>query len=60
MKEKTRVKKMYILDGGSFLYDRGMMQLGMDLDKRQRIICPFLPLTPKRDGCSMIRVFLRI
>jgi len=41
MKEKTKVKKMYILDSGSFLYGRGMMQLGMDLDKRQRIIVPF-------------------
>lgn len=26
MKEKTKVKKMYILNGGSFLYDTGMMQ----------------------------------
>jgi hypothetical protein len=40
MKEKTKVKKMYILDGGSFLNEKGMMQMEMDLDKRQRIIVP--------------------
>ena len=32
MKEKTKVNKMYILNG-SFLYDTGMMQLGVDLGK---------------------------
>lgn len=41
MKEKTKVKKMFILDGGSFVYEVGMMKFGKDLDKHQRIFTPF-------------------
>jgi N-acyl homoserine lactone hydrolase len=41
MKEKTRVRRMFVLNGGSFLFDVGMMKFGRDLDKRQRIITPF-------------------
>lgn len=41
MKEKTKVKAMYILDGGSFMYDVGMMQWGMNLGTPKRIIVPF-------------------
>lgn len=41
MKEKTKVKSMYILDGGSFNYDIGMMQWGTDLGTLKRIIVPY-------------------
>lgn len=39
--KKSRVKKMFILDGGSFLYEAGMMKFGKDLDKHLRIFTPF-------------------
>ena len=41
MKKKTRVRRMFVLDGGSFVYETGMMKFGMELDKRQRICTPF-------------------
>jgi N-acyl homoserine lactone hydrolase len=41
MKEKSKVKRMFILDGGTFLYEMGMMKFGKDLDKLQRIFTPF-------------------
>ena len=41
MKEKTKIKKMFILDGGSFLSEVGMMMFGRDLDKHQRVFTPF-------------------
>lgn len=41
MKEKTRLRGMYILDGGSFLYLPGMMKYGSDEGGLQRIIVPF-------------------
>lgn len=41
MKERTKVKKMFVLDGGSFTYEEGMMKLGKDLDKHRRVFTPF-------------------
>ncbi len=41
MKEKTKVRSMYVLDGGSFLYDKGMMTFGRDLEKRVPVFIPF-------------------
>ena len=41
MKEKTKVKQMVVLDGGSFLYETGMMMMGTDLEKRGQIRIPF-------------------
>ncbi|MFO7965074.1 MAG: N-acyl homoserine lactonase family protein [Desulfobacterales bacterium] len=41
MKEKSRVKRMFVLDGGSFLYDTGMMMMGRGMGEKQRIITPF-------------------
>jgi N-acyl homoserine lactone hydrolase len=41
MKEKTRVRRMFILDGGSFLYVPAMMKYGSDERDLQRIIVPF-------------------
>lgn len=38
MKEKTKVKKMFILDGGSFLFDTGLMLFDENLGVEQRII----------------------
>jgi glyoxylase-like metal-dependent hydrolase (beta-lactamase superfamily II) len=32
---------MFILDGGTLLYDRGLMKFGMDMGKMQRIFTPF-------------------
>ena len=40
MKEQTKVKKMFILVGGSFLYKPGMMEFGKESEKRQRIFDP--------------------
>ena len=40
MNNKTEVKRMFVLDGGSFMYGMGMMQMGKDLEKEQRIIVP--------------------
>ena len=31
MKEKIRVKRMFVLNGGSFLYETGMMLMGKNL-----------------------------
>ncbi len=44
MKEKTKVKRMYILDGGSFLYNTGMMLFGKDMEIPKRIMVPFFAL----------------
>jgi len=41
MKKKTKVRRMFVLNGGSFIYETGMMKFGMDMDKRQRICTPF-------------------
>lgn len=41
MKEKTRVKKMFVLNGGTFLYETGMMIMGKNLPNKRRIITPF-------------------
>ncbi len=41
MRKKTRVRRLFVLDGGSFIYETGMMKFGMDMDKRQRICTPF-------------------
>lgn len=41
MREKTKVKRMFILDGGSFLYWTGMMKHGAVPDQLQRIIAPY-------------------
>lgn len=41
MSEKTRVKRMYILDGGSFLYESSMMTYGSGIGKKIRIFTPF-------------------
>ena len=41
MREKSKVKQMFILDGGSFVYEVGMMKYGKDLDKHKRIFTPF-------------------
>ncbi len=41
MREKTKVRSMYVLDGGSFKYDKGMMTFGRDLDKRIPVFVPF-------------------
>ena len=41
MREKSKVKKMFILDGGSISYDVGMMMYGTDLDKKMRVATPF-------------------
>ncbi len=41
MREKSKVKRMFILDGGSISYDVGMMMYGTDLDKKTRVATPF-------------------
>ena len=41
MSEKSKVKRMFILDGGSISYEVGMMKYGMDLDKKIRVATPF-------------------
>lgn len=41
MREKTKVRAMYVLDGGSFLYEKGMMTFGRDLDKQVPVFVPF-------------------
>jgi N-acyl homoserine lactone hydrolase len=41
MREKTKVKRMFVLDGGTFSYEEGMMKYGMDLDKKMRVATPF-------------------
>lgn len=41
MRERTRVKRMFVLDSGTFVYSYGLMVFGKDLDKRQRIFTPF-------------------
>lgn len=41
MREKTKVKKMFILDAGSFVYETGMMTFGQDLEERKLIFTPF-------------------
>jgi N-acyl homoserine lactone hydrolase len=41
MREKSKVKRMFILDGGSISYDVGMMKYGTDLDKKTRVATPF-------------------
>jgi N-acyl homoserine lactone hydrolase len=41
MRTKTSIKKMFVLDGGTFLYETGMMLMGRDLSSKRRIITPF-------------------
>jgi N-acyl homoserine lactone hydrolase len=41
MREKSKVRAMYILDGGSFLYEMGMMTFGQNLEEHLRIFTPF-------------------
>jgi N-acyl homoserine lactone hydrolase len=41
MKQKTHVKRMFILNGGSFLYETGMMMMGKELAEKRRIVTPF-------------------
>ena len=41
MRKKTRVKNMFVLDGGTLAYSYGLMVFGKELDKRQRIFTPF-------------------
>lgn len=41
MREKTRVRRMFVLDGGSFSYDVGLMVHGKDLGKKQAVATPF-------------------
>jgi N-acyl homoserine lactone hydrolase len=41
MGEKTRVKRMFVLDGGSFLYESSMMTYGSGIGKKIRIFTPF-------------------
>ncbi len=39
--KKTKVRRMFVLDGGSFIYETGMMKFGTDMDKRERVCTPF-------------------
>jgi len=41
MREMSKVRRMFILDGGSISYDVGMMKYGTDLDKKMRVATPF-------------------
>ena len=41
MVEKSKVKRMFILDGGSFLYESSMMTYGSGIGKKIRIFTPF-------------------
>ena len=41
MREKTKVKRMFVLDGGTFLYETAMMVFGKNGEKHQRIFTPF-------------------
>lgn len=41
MKQKTKVKQMYILDGGDFLYETGMLKYGAVNEGRTRVAVPF-------------------
>ncbi len=41
MREKTKVRAMYVLDGGSFLYEKGMLTYGRDLDQKVRVAIPY-------------------
>ena len=41
MREKTRVKRMFVLDGGSFLYETAMMVFGKTGETHQRVFTPF-------------------
>ncbi len=41
MREKSRVRRMFVLDGGSFFYDVGLMVHGKDLGKKQAVATPF-------------------
>ena len=49
MREKTKVKRMFSLDAGSFGYEMGMMTCGKNLEERRRVFTPFSPDTG-RDG----------
>ncbi len=40
MREKTRVRRMFVLDGGSFLYETGMMVFGKVGETHQRVFTP--------------------
>lgn len=42
MREKTRVKRMFVFDGGSFVYETSMMVFGKE--GRQRVFTPFYAL----------------
>lgn len=41
MREKTKVKRMFILDAGSFVYEMGMMTFGQNLEEKKLIFTPF-------------------
>ena len=41
MRNKTKVKRMFVLDGGSFLYETSMMVFGRTEESRHRIFTPF-------------------
>ncbi len=41
MREKTRVKRMFVLDGGSFLYETAMMVFGKAGETHARVFTPF-------------------
>lgn len=41
MRGKTKVRRMFILDGGSFLYETAMMVFGTNGETHQRVFTPF-------------------
>ena len=41
MSEKTKVKRMFVLNGGSFLYESSFMTYSSGIGRKERIIVPF-------------------
>ncbi len=49
MKQKTKVRQMYILDGGNFLYETGMLKYGAVNAGNTWVAVPFYAFIHPKD-----------